>query len=261
MGCVEKPFLNEIDQIILNKLSPNKYSSSVRRLKRTLPRTVLMFSDQQAVTGIALLSSAYAQLNAVPPISSYHWQIVVYLAWFSSLTHLTTLTVLRQYFRDNHTARLWRALLMLVTVAMLGAALLPTGDDRWFTGDAPYYHRGLAAPALCYFQRLISADPSNRFQFGASSGASMVISICVLASAYLSRILKLSERATDISTLWLKAKPSHFLKSIRSRALQHLEERAPKSAMIYWSTMYISSESLYVWLKAFSDVYESMFWE
>ncbi|KAL8677607.1 MAG: hypothetical protein Q9186_005990, partial [Xanthomendoza sp. 1 TL-2023] len=134
MSCVEKPFLNEIDEMILNKLSPKKYFGSVPRLEQTLPRIVLMFSDQQAVTGIALLSSAFAQLHANPAFSSYHWQIVVYLPWFSSLTHLTTLTVLRQYFRDNHAARLWRALLMLVTVAMLGTALLPTGDHLWFPG-------------------------------------------------------------------------------------------------------------------------------
>ena len=92
MGCVEEKFLNEVDKMVLTKFSPRKRVHSVQRLELALRRIVLMFSDQQAATGIALLASGYAQLSS--SISNYHWQMLVYLAWFSSLTHLTTLTVL-----------------------------------------------------------------------------------------------------------------------------------------------------------------------
>lgn len=133
MGCVEESFSNEVDKMVLTKLSLREYSTNIRRSELTLRRAVLIFSDQQAVTGIALLTSGYAQLRS--GIASYHWQILVDLAWFSSITHLTTLTVLRSYFRDNHAARLWRSCFMLVTVTMLGVALLPTGDALWFTAN------------------------------------------------------------------------------------------------------------------------------
>lgn len=59
-GCVEEKFTNEIDKVVLAKCSLRKYLKSVRRLELTLRRAILMFSDQQVVTGIALLSSGYA---------------------------------------------------------------------------------------------------------------------------------------------------------------------------------------------------------
>ena len=122
MGCIEENFLNEIDKTIIAKLSLRRHAKSIQRVELTLRRAVLMFSDQQIVTGIALLASGYSQLNR--DITVYHWQILMYLAWFSSLTHLTTLTVLRQYFRENFAARFWRSILMLVTVTMLGIGLV-----------------------------------------------------------------------------------------------------------------------------------------
>lgn len=93
MRCVEEKFLNKVDRMFLTKASFLRPGESVPRLELALRRIVLMFSDQQVVTGIALLASGYAQLSS--GISNYHWQMLVYLAWFSSLTHLSTLTVLR----------------------------------------------------------------------------------------------------------------------------------------------------------------------
>ena len=92
MDCVEKTYLNEMDQRLVAKLSPRKYVKPLRQTERTLHLAVLMFSDQQVVTGIGLLASADAQLNR--GIQTYHWQMLVYLVWFSSLTHLTILTVI-----------------------------------------------------------------------------------------------------------------------------------------------------------------------
>jgi len=55
-----------------------------------------MFSDPQLVTGIGILVSGYTQITC--SLSTYYWQVIVYLAWFSSLTYLTTLTALRAFF-------------------------------------------------------------------------------------------------------------------------------------------------------------------
>ncbi len=186
MGCVEDDFLNEINRMVLRKISPRKYVGPLARLETALCRIVLMFSDQQAVTGIALLGSGYAQLNTGIGIDSYHWQIMIYLVWFSSLTHLTILTVLRQYFLTNPAARVGRLVLMLVTVIMLGVALLPTGDYPWFTGDGYFTIKTPAAvPALCYFQRFGSHEYNAQFKFVSVAGVSLVVSILVLAVGYL----------------------------------------------------------------------------
>jgi hypothetical protein len=86
---------------------------------------ILTFSDQQLVTGIGMLVSGYTQLHC--SLSLYHWQIVVYLAWFSSLTHLTTLTALRNFFRDQRTLAYWRVFFIGCLIVLLATSLIPTG--------------------------------------------------------------------------------------------------------------------------------------
>ncbi len=260
--CVEETFTNEIDKMVLAKCSLGKYSRSVPRLELTLRRAVLMFSDQQVVTGIALLSSGYAQLKS--GLGTYHWQILVYLAWFSSLTHLATLTVLRKYFRDNLAARLWRSIFMLVTVTMLGVALLPTGDTAWLTGvwlagDDTTNIR--AIPALCFFRRLVSQNPDQRYIIDFFSTYPMIISLFVLFSGYLMRLIKLSDNATDFSRSWIRAKPSHKISSLRDSALKRVARPFPKILNSHWVFAYVLLETLHLFLRAMFDIYESMLWE
>ena len=256
MGFIDARYTNNIDAVVINKLSPRTYLGQAKRLETTLRRVIVTFSDQQAATGIALLSSGFAQLSS--GIDSYHWQILVYLVWFSSLTHLTTLTVLRQYFLHNPAARLGRAVLMLITVTMLGAALLPTGNNIWFYGNV--YHAGplAAAPAICYFQRLGS---SKSFEIGSPGGISMIISIAVLASGYLTRMIQLSNHATAVSHRWLKEKPRNFLQKLLDHAAQRSSNHASGSYSVYWKVDNLILEILFVWLKALLDIYSSMIWE
>lgn len=260
-GCVEDDYLNEIDRIFLSKFLLTNWASSPR-LEITLRRVVLMFSDQQAVTGIALLASGYAQLNSGTGIDSYHWQIMAYLVWFSSLTHLTTLMVLRQYFLNNPAARVGRALLMLATVVMLGVALLPSGDYLWFTGDGHHTIQSSAAiPAVCYFQRFGLREYNDHIKLASVPGAFMVISILVLASGYLSRLLKLSNHASRFTKRLLRENPSRWLRGIRDIALKHVETQGPITRKLHWILGYVLIETSYVWLKALFDSYASMLCE
>lgn len=261
-GCIEDAYTNDIDKMVLAKLSLRKYPTSMRRLEMTLRRAILIFSDQQVVTGIALLSSGYAQLTS--GIGIYHWQILVYLAWFSSLTHLATLTVLRQHFRDNLAARLWRSVLMLVTVIMLGVALLPTGDAAWltgvlFAGDDAASQRGV--PALCFFKRLVSRKPHQRYSAALLSTFPMGISLFVLISGYLMRLLKLSDNATAFSRHWIRTKPSHEIGSWRDSALKRVARPSPKFLNSHWVSAYVLLEALLILLRALFDIYESILWE
>lgn len=270
-GCVEETFTNEIDKMFLAKCSLRKYFKSVRRLELTLQRAVLIFSDQQVVTGIALLSSGFAQLKS--GIAVYHWQILVYLAWFSSLTHLTTLTVLRQYFQDNDVARLWRSILMLVTVTMLGVALLPTGDGIWMTsGIWRTYDHGLSGmghysedtrsvPALCFFQRIISEDPNQKYTSDSVTTNTMILSLFVLVSGYLTRFIKLSKKATALSRRWIRTLPSRKFGSLRDCALKRVARPSPKVLNSHWVSAYVLLETLCILLRALLDISESMLWE
>ena len=97
------------------------------REKRTeaLTRFILALSDQQLVTGLAVLIGA---LTFRCTVSSYEFQVVVSLAWFSSMTHLATLDVLRDYFIRNQVVRNLRLVGMVAMMVLLAFGLvLPLG--------------------------------------------------------------------------------------------------------------------------------------
>lgn len=76
-------------------------------------------------------------------ISSYHWQVIVDFAWFSSLTHLATLTTLRGYFQKRTTMAVCRAVFMGAIIVLLAIALGPTGWIKQFATSS--------TPAKCLF--------------------------------------------------------------------------------------------------------------
>ncbi|KAK1951946.1 hypothetical protein LY78DRAFT_488399 [Colletotrichum sublineola] len=66
--------------------------------------------------------------------------MVVYLAWFSSVTHLSALTFLRAYLAQHPVGRLWRLTLMFILLILLLASFIPTGHFE-FLGSESYFAR------------------------------------------------------------------------------------------------------------------------
>ena len=228
--------------------------------KEPLDKAVLLFSDQQIVTGIALLASGYSQLPS--GLDAYHWQIVVYLAWFSSFTHLTTLTVLRNYFQKNPATRSWRIIFMIVTVSLLGVALLPTGNQWWFSSldsldshDFDIDTSGI--PALCFFQ----GRYFNKHIFGLSAsgqGPSMIISILVLLFGYVTRTVRLWRTTSKFARHWLRVKPGKIIKNILGKS--HARSKQP-NANVCWALNRLFFEMIYVSALAYLLILGSMLWE
>ena len=86
-----------------------------RRGKR-LEKFLLSLSDQQLVTGLAILVASYANRCTM---TMYDFTIVAALAWFSSTTHLSTLSVLRVYLIEHPTVRSIRVFSMVCFLVML----------------------------------------------------------------------------------------------------------------------------------------------
>lgn len=136
-------------------------------------------SDLQILTGLSISISGYSQLRC--GLSVYHWQVLVYLTWFCSLTHLSCLTFLRNYLYDHPGERCWRLIGMGLLVAMLIIALLPTGNYNFRTDPADY--------AICSFQHIKPTGPvpdSNGLEY-----SSMIISVLLLALEFISRVFRL----------------------------------------------------------------------
>ena len=256
----EAPYLNKIDRGLAT------YVRRKLRLKRTdvwaptIRKGIMMISDQQLITGIAILAGAYSQLRC-GKISAYHWQLIVYLAWFSSLTHLTTLTVLRQYFREHPTIRAWRVGLMLIVALLLGVALLPTGRGDWnymdndiFDGGALMEQSNFAGgvPALCAFRDL---GPDK---YEPTTTSTMAMSLFVLFTSYTSRIVKLFPHTDAFAQKWLRTKPGGIMK----RALDRIHKRGDsEGAVRVWRLAHLLLLSLYLIFRAMFDIFGSMLWE
>lgn len=124
-----------------------------RRFEYAMEKSVLILSDTQLVTGLAILIAGYSQLDC--GISSYHWQIMVYVAWFSSFTFLSAMAFLEGYFQTNNNLRSIRIFFMCILGGLMVAALLPTGSRNWLDAaqeDGPLY-AGLSAQ--CFFRQYV----------------------------------------------------------------------------------------------------------
>ena len=99
--------------------SERKLSRERERRSRGLEKFVLALSDQQLVTGLAILIAGYTNRCT---LSLFHFNIIASLAWFSSTTHLSTLAVLRVYLMDRPRVRDWRVVAMVSLLGLLVAA-------------------------------------------------------------------------------------------------------------------------------------------
>ncbi|KAK8069711.1 hypothetical protein PG994_006327 [Apiospora phragmitis] len=133
--------------------APSKFRAKAEACLRT---AVLALSDQQIVTGIAIMGAGFQGLRA-RALSAYHYQIVLYLAWMSSSVHLTAITVLASYLKRHRGVLAWRLTGMLVLFAMLVVGLVPTISNDWGIFWWPGIDSdktGWAIPARCFWGNL-----------------------------------------------------------------------------------------------------------
>lgn len=199
-----------------------------------------MTSDQQLISGLALLVSSITQLKN--EITAYHWQMTIYLVWFSSFTHLATLTMLRGYMRDNTFLRSMRLFLMAAIVGLLVFALYPTLNANW--------EAHVGTPARCFFY--------SDTVMGSSQLASFILSILILLSGYLARVIKLftwgSIKARYyLRTIWGAYANTLLMKLYISKSTGNLKWRF---AIPYWTIL-----PFIIIVRSCSDLFMSMIWE
>ena len=136
-------------------------------------------SDLQIVTRLSILISGYASLNL--NLSIYHWNVLVYLAWFSGLNHLCCLTFLRTYLYNHPVQRSCRIITMLAIVVMLVVVIYPTGRFQRTSLSA-------GTPALCFYQKASETDSLAYY--------SMFFSIVVICMSFASRVFRLHKTSS-----------------------------------------------------------------
>jgi hypothetical protein len=207
-------------------------------------------SDLQILTGTSILISGYVQLRC--GISAFHWQIIVLLAWFSSITHLSCLTFLRNHLYNRPRERAWRLVAMGLMILILLVAMVPTGGYSWSVYDNNLWNPTPQDYAICYLRPAGDLD--------AMVLASMVVSVLLLVLGFIHRVIRLHE---SLSVLILgrartvcSEKARHFLRRVYTN--MHME-----TSGLTFKRMFVYRPLLAIFLTARNllDLWNSMFIE
>jgi len=109
----------------------------------TLHKAILVLSDQQLITGLAI---SLVGLARICQISQYHFNTVINLAFAANLAHSLTFSFVEEYVTGNVFFRTWRAVAMLLFGVLLFGMMIVRGGNDWLN----WY----GAPALCGYQNL-----------------------------------------------------------------------------------------------------------
>jgi hypothetical protein len=167
----------------------------------------------------------------------YHWKIVVDLAWFSSTTHLSALTLLRNHFHNHPRQRALRLVFMSCMLVLLFAAILPLGHlmNGWTR----------AAYAKCFFK----PPKIELFQVDEL----FLPSILLLTYGYIVRGAKLF----GTSSVW-GARTRNWARSIAHRNLGKLNELTLARYMPFRLVVQIPALTVYAISRFFLDLLISM---
>lgn len=161
--------------------------------EKALERFILTLSDQQLVTGLAVLVGAFSNHCR---LSIYEFNVVIALAWFSSLTHLATLDVLQKYFLENAVVRDCRVIGMVIVLTLLMAAQVLSLFYDPYNSPVP-------------MQCLIPGFPGYTDPVSVVSIFGLIFTIQYLVFSYANRIRRLYKPISE--SLAQKLVPSLYL--------------------------------------------------
>lgn len=229
---------------------------------KALEGAVLACSDTQIITGLAILLCGYIQVSE---LSVYHWRVVVNLAWFSSLTHLTTLTFLRHRLRQQRGMAISRAILMGIIIVLLAVSLVPAGFSARNKNARLDFRPISAIPAICFFHKsslgLVQENLQNYTEASIVYNIpTVVLSITYLVISYLTRVIRIFKPTSDFAQIWVRAKPSKGIKAAYRYAEKKSNEGS-RSSFLIWRVPMALLLLNYVVFKAIYEVASSVAWE
>jgi hypothetical protein len=127
---------SEIQQYLRKKkIGPKERSKADNALFTIL----LALSDQQLVTGFAILTVAYIQMDS---ISTYHVAIIECMAGLAFVVYESAATITIGYLKDAERARFklaWRGGFILCFMVLLLVTQIPFGNQHWlYVYGLPY---------------------------------------------------------------------------------------------------------------------------
>jgi hypothetical protein len=211
---------------------------------------VMMISDQQLVTGIAILSAAIGAMRT-RSITVYHFNIVTDMGWLSSNTHIMTLMVMRMFieakqngtrYQEEHKALNTIPLTIRVISMIVLAVLLLYATEVSSYAD---WNEKLNCPATCV-------------QLGKKGGMplkQMIISYVFIIQGYTTQILLLIPAFrrfwTNRMAPWFIAKDENLKRDLKQGTLKDL---------MYKMVKYITLPVFFFFTSEVEFVVEMMAW-
>lgn len=201
-------------------------------------KITLFLGDQMIVAGIALLAAGFIQSRT---LSTYNFQIIIWQAWLATNCHQAAMVILRERFQGNKSMLVSRAAGMTILYAMLCVALI-LGDMSNFRDDDGDMVFPADTPVSCAWKTPI----------GYVVSPDLIASVSILTITHFARISKLFVSTSSRSALWLKKKPSEWLKSQYTNCTLKSRWWDPRSLLLI--IVYTHSRAIY-------DSYESRIFE
>jgi hypothetical protein len=200
-------------------------------VKNVLGKVILGFADQQLVTGLSILIAGYVKYCET---SAYHFSIVTDLAWLSSVTHMLSVSCMRDYFAKNPGIRDSRAIGMVCFLIILVTSCVFEIYHNYL-----YPNTDWSAPLRCRFLSLRGA-PSPVW----------VIHLSLLLLSYPISILRLYPKSSLFGFCddWLREKPVSAWKDACQtcgRKISH-SDNFPDLHLLKSSTKWLITSQCYV---------------
>lgn len=132
-----------------NASTSSALPASSRAWNQAVLQFILAMSDQQLVTGLAILVSGISNYKS---LSTYEFSVMSSLAWFWSTTHLATLSVLKSHLKTHGIVRHIRVAGMLCVLGLLAFSQAVTirswqEEDKTVTVECLFHSSGVYEPA------------------------------------------------------------------------------------------------------------------
>lgn len=214
-GFLPGHYLRRTDRLIIHANSRNEDS----RWREVIEGVTLSLSDQQLVTGIAILVAGYYDMMN-NDMAVYHWQIIVYLAWLSSSVHIASLTLLKDVLNKHQRLRNIRVAGMLALLVLLLIATWPLSRLR--VGQSKVM--ATAVPVKCLWDQR-PWDHHYERNHRSSLDPDWVYSTVTLLGAYFWKLSQLFTSSRGCLRGWAIARPQAATERLMRRMLMSSRSR------------------------------------
>ena len=234
-GFLPGPFVRRVDRAVFRANSRNQHS----RWREIIENVTLSLSDQQLVMGLAILVAGFCEMLSSDNMATYHWFVIVYLAWLSSAVHIASLTLLRDFFNERPVLQNLRVAGILTLLALLAAAMWPL---RYVKSSE---RNGFRVPIRCFWS---GSGPSYGYN---EVDPDWVLSIVMLFGAYIWKLSQLFTTSRSSVRKWAVAKPQVVMERLMRRSVL-----SRRSRWITWPA-YNSLASCYIVGVVYAELAES----